>query len=321
VFDLRPLVGMPLRSLSIRNTLVADLSPLKGLPLARLDCTGAPITDLSPIKDCPLLDLQCGSQPLRDAEIVLGMTGLRFFNGSPAYEVRENWAALQTKPRELADVAAGREAVNLLALVDPQKDAVSGAWQRNPATGELISDATAAARVEIRYQPPEEYDFEVQFTRFAGNDHVGQLAVQNGHQFAWTMGAYANTISGFENIAGSGTGEGHPNTIRTKASLTNGKRHTSVIQVRKDSLTAYLDGKLLTSWKTDGASLTLGQWRALRHPDTLGLCTYNSPTIFHAANLYEVTGQGKVVDAAPVTPEMPVMPLRPPAKKAPGEDF
>jgi len=187
----------------------------------------------------------------------------------------------------------------------------------------LLSDATEVARLEIPYQPPAEYDFEIQFTRVAGVDQVAQFAVQNGHQFAWIMGAYASTMSGFEYIGGTSV-DNHPNTIRAKSCLKNGQRYSSVLQVRKDGLTVYLDGKLLTCWKTDGANLTLGEWRALRRRDTLGLSScYWSPTIFHAANLYPVTGQGQVIDVAPVPPLAPDTPVKPPAppKKEPAAEF
>ena len=318
--DLAPLAGMKLKSLNIRDTSVTDLSALKGLPLTRLDCTGAPVTDLSPVKECPLLDLKCNAVPMRDADIVLGLAGLRFFNGSPAYEVRENWTALKAKPQELGDVAAGRKPVNLLALTAVPRDAVHGPWQRNPVSGELMSDGEWFARLEIPYQPPEEYDFEVQFTRVSGNDHVAQIAIQNGHQFTWIMGAYQNTVTGFEHFHMTGVME-HPNSIHAAECLKTGRRHTSVLQVRKDSLTAYLDGRLLTCWKTDGQGLMLWSMRGLRNKNTLGLSSHGSPTIFHAANLYEVTGQGKVVEVLPATPDTPVPPPRPPAKKEPTGEF
>jgi len=330
---LAPLAGMKLKSLNIRDTPVTDLSPLKGLPLARLDCTGAPVADLSPIKDCPLVALQCSSQPVRDADIVLGLAGLRFFNGCPAYEVRENWTALKAKPQELRDIAAGRKPVNLLVLTDPQRDAVRGAWQRNPATGELISNSREEfARIEIPYEPPEEYDFEIRFTRLAGGDFVAQLAVQNMRQFVWAMGNYRGTVAGFEVINGKKPPD-HPNTVWAAPSLMNGKPYWSVIQdrkpywsviqVRKDSLTAYLDGKLLTYWKTEGANLGLPWWGGLRGKNTLGLSTYESPTVFHAANLYEVTGQGKVLDVTPATPGATDTPVKPPAppQKEPAAEF
>jgi len=219
---------------------------------------------------------------------------------------------LEAKPQELGDVAAGRKPVNLLALVEPQRDAVFGAWQRNPATRELLSDSSELARIEIPYQPPAEYDFEIQFTRVAGFEYVAQFAVQNGHQFAWLMGAFGNTMSGFEQVSRKGLRD-HPNTIRAESCLTNGKRYSSVLQVRKDGLTVYLNGILLTFWKTDGSNLTLGEWTALRHKTTMGLSTYRSPTIFHAANLYPVTGQGKVVDVTPATPGATDTPVTPPA--------
>ena len=323
VNSLAPLAGMALKSLSIRDTRVADLSPLKGTPLARLDCTGAPVTDLSSVKECPLLDLKCDAVPTRDVDVVLALNKLQFLNGFPAYQVRENWALLKTKPKELPDVAAGREPVNLLALTAVPRDAVHGRWKRNPVSGELMSDGEWFARLEIPYQPPEEYDFEIQFTRVSGNDHVVQIAIQNGHQFTWIMGAYQNTVTGFEHFHMTGVME-HPNSIHAAECLKTGRRHTSVLQVRKDTLTAYLDGRLLTCWKTNGQGLMLWSMRGLRNKNTLGLSSHGSPTIFHAANLYPVTGQGKVLDvapAAPANPDTPVPPPRPPAKPEPGTDF
>ena len=322
VSDLSPLAGMPLETLSIRDTRVADLAPLKGLPLRVLDCTGTRVTDLSPLKECPLVQLKCDAVPVRDADALLALTQLKFFNGWPAYEARENWTLLRTKPQELGDVAAGRKPVNLLTLVDPQRDAVAGVWQRNPISGELVADNTANARLEIPYQPPAEYDLEIQFTRVAGFDTVTEVLVQNGRQFTWVMGGYANTVFGFEHLPGKGALL-YQNPIRARSCLTNGKRYSSVVQVRKDSITVYFNGKLLTCWKTDGAAFALPDWTKLRNGNTLGLRCHGGPTIFHAADLYEVTGQGKTVDvapAAPANPDTPVLPPRPP-KREPAADF
>jgi hypothetical protein len=88
-----------------------------------------------------------------------------------------------------------------------------------------------------------------------------------------------------------------------------------VVQVRKDHITVYFDGKLLTCWKTDGATFAIPDWTKLRNVNTLGLRCHGSPTIFHAANLYPVTGQGLVISVTPVTPvapDTPVLPPRPP---------
>jgi hypothetical protein len=108
--------------------------------------------------------------------------------------------------------------------------------------------------------------------------------------------------------------------IRVRSCLSKGL-HSCVVQVRKDGLTVYLDRKLLTHMKTDGTNLSLPVANTLRNKNTLGLSTYMSPTVFHAANLYEVTGQGKVVDVVPAAnpvlenPDTPVLPPRPPPKK------
>ena len=63
--------------------------------------------------------------------------------------------------------------VNLMQFIDPQRDALHGIW-RMEQNG-LLSDDGQYARFRIPYQPPDEYDFRIVFTRVEGNNDVCQL--------------------------------------------------------------------------------------------------------------------------------------------------
>ncbi len=60
VADLKPLRGMPLKTLALGGTKVADLEPLRGMPLKALWIYNTKVTDLSPLKGMPLTDLHLG---------------------------------------------------------------------------------------------------------------------------------------------------------------------------------------------------------------------------------------------------------------------
>src|SRR5205823_5812816 len=105
-----------------------------------------------------------------------------------------------------------------------------------------------------------------------------------------------NTASGFEMIGGV------PATLNpTHAEYAvpeDRGRHVSIVQVRRDGVRAYVDGRQISQWKTDykdfeGPALV---WR-LRTP-LLGLGTGQSPTVFHRAEILEVAGKGKALRKA-----------------------
>jgi hypothetical protein len=77
-----------------------------------------------------------------------------------------------------------------------------------------------------------------------------------------------------------------------------------VVQVRKDRVRGYLDGKLVMEWKTDYADLGPDANTKLSG-SVLGLFSLQSPMAFYSVELLEVTGKGqrvRPVGAAPATP-------------------
>lgn len=83
--DLRPLRGLKLKALDVRNTKVEDLSPLKGIPLEVLDCRSTRVNNLEPLKGMPLRHLCCAFVPGRN-DLIRSTKTLETVNERPVKE-------------------------------------------------------------------------------------------------------------------------------------------------------------------------------------------------------------------------------------------
>jgi len=198
------------------------------------------------------------------------------------------------KRAQLADAGDWTGAIDLLKLVSVRTDVQVGSW--TIADGRLISDATPFAKVQLPYQPPEEYDFRIVFARGAGNGDVNQLLSHNGKPFVWKMGANQNSIFAFDKI-GDQPFHNNPSTSRAVRCLVTGRKYTAVVKVRNNGVKAYLDDQLISQYKTDYSDMsapTEDGW-ALSDPKSLGVGSWNSPTIFFNIDVLEISGAGKVL--------------------------
>jgi hypothetical protein len=178
--------------------------------------------------------------------------------------------------------------INLLAKVDPDKNAVAGKWTIQK--GALVSAGEGEERMELPYEPPEEYDFQVTFTK-KGSNCVIQNLTGNGRSIIWVMGANGNYT--FHYLKGAGIGSNR--TTVKKAGIKDDRRYTSLIKVRKDGAEAYLDGKLITKWETDFADAEPAGFWALRNRKCLGVSAGQSAVTFHAIEVREISGAGKML--------------------------
>jgi len=185
------------------------------------------------------------------------------------------------------DPVRWQKAVNLLKLIDPARDAVSGQWKKNDLG--VTSDKSLAAKLVIPYQPPEEYDFRIVFTRHDGDHAVAQMLSKGGRGFAWELGIHPNKAFGFNMVAGRANN--NPTTVPGKE-LANGERHTSIVQVRNTGLVTYVDGAFIQYYKTDYKDFAEPYPWKWTSPGTLGLGSWTSSTTFHSAEVLEVTGKG-----------------------------
>jgi len=226
-------------------------------------------------------------------------------------------AAARAQP-VLADAAQWNKAVDLMPLIDPERDAVSGQWERN-AEGALVSDARSLSRLEIPYKPPEEYDYKMVFTRNNGWDTIAQCFSNGSKSLIWGMAMWGNELNMFRCVSGfEGT---NPTTVWAKEFIQNGRRYECVVQVRKQRYAAFIDGKLISHWDRGYAGAHVSkEWR-LPTPGLLGIASSNSQTTFHSLQLLEISGTGTAVPAASskrLEPKRPaiVQPATPPDQSA-----
>jgi hypothetical protein len=152
-------------------------------------------------------------------------------------------------------------AIDLLANVHLPDDALGGVWKRTSdglhcdlsATGE-----NRRARLRLPYRPRGEYDFSITFARQSGNFLVGQVLSYDAKEFTWVMGREQNTYDGFELVDNQIVPKNRT-AVHVAPALVNGQRYTSVVKVRKDSISAYIDGKLVSQLNTDYSNLAIGK--------------------------------------------------------------
>ena len=196
------------------------------------------------------------------------------------------------------------QGLGILSLVVPARDAVWGQWAT--LDGILRSDRTRAARLQIPFELPEEYDLRVEFSRTGGTEGVSLYVSQGGRTFTWTMGAAGNTFLGFGPLK-----EGEPEAatagLRSTRCLDNDRKYLAMVQVRRDGLKAFLDDQPLCHWKT-GTSAGLPAGQGLRHASFAGLGSDGSPAAFYRVELLEKTGKGRAVEEASI-PEFKALPV------------
>jgi len=194
------------------------------------------------------------------------------------------------KPTAPVALLPGTPEIDLLALVDPSRDAVRGTWTLE--NGRLVSDDGNASLLELPYVLPDEYSFTIEFVRRSGNDGVHQILAHGGKVFVWQMGGWNNTIFGLSKINGKPANE-NPTALKKDRCLENGRPYMSTVEVRKDRVTVYLDNRKLADWKTDYGDIDRDdEWR-LRLDTLPGIGTWGSSTEFRKIRLFEVSGKGR----------------------------
>lgn len=160
------------------------------------------------------------------------------------------------------------------------KNAVSGAWKRD-GTG-IVSDNSEARFMLPDAVVPAEYDVKVDLTRKSGDGSVVVILVKNGRQFVYEIGGWQSSVAGFGLINGANANSNNSTYSLAKDEFVNGRRYTLLLEVRKHTLSAYLNGKLLAATATDGSNLSLNSGWTLPSKTAVGVASYKSPTVFHS---------------------------------------
>ncbi len=185
--------------------------------------------------------------------------------------------------------------LDLLTSVDLARDASLGTWKQ-VGDGIAGENSNGASMLQVPYQPPEEYDMEVEFTPTGPGLNVNLYLVSPETSFAWKLNAHARTppLYGFELLDGKFTKDRQEATTQLDLPLQVGKRYRTVVEVRKGSLRGLLDGRELVKWSGDLKRLSMETATPLKHPGRIGVGSWKRAVTFHSVKVREVAGKGKL---------------------------
>jgi hypothetical protein len=185
-------------------------------------------------------------------------------------------------PIEPDDRAPGQ--IDLMPLIDVTRDVVKGKWQK---AGNVLrcEDQHFAPRVTIRYEPPAEYDFMIQFSQPALRHPVAAIMPNpQGGSFICQVGLRDGNDCRF--MAKKNKDTKAANVIKPNTT------HTMVVQIRRNVIRCLLDNKELIRRKPDYADLTIDGWNKIPEPRFLGVAC-DDPTVFYAIQVVEINAPGK----------------------------
>lgn len=219
------------------------------------------------------------------------------------------------------DDGARKKSDDVIQLSNLNRDTVAGQWRKT--SDGLLTSAAAGSRIALPVEPKGEYDFKVTFTRQTGQHSITLLFVSGTGQAAFDLDAWGQHLAGFQNVGGK---DARQNPTRTEnVTLINGRKYTAELRVRRDRVDAYLDGKLLSTYRGDGSDLSmLGNWR-IPSKRTLGVGAWDSETMFHSIEVRSVNGSIDLASNSastrprtPTTTPAPTTPRPSPASRGRG---
>ncbi|MGA2254566.1 MAG: SUMF1/EgtB/PvdO family nonheme iron enzyme [Thermoguttaceae bacterium] len=204
--------------------------------------------------------------------------------------------SIAARKRDTAtDVPDAPREVDLLKLVDPARDAVEWDWRREG--DKLVCDSSA--RIEIPYEPPEEYDYRIAFVSVPAKQGNAQICRGGDRQFVFVVGGQGNEVSGFALINGQPTySTSNPTGVRADHWLVPGQRHVCKVSVRKNRVEGWFDDKLIARHETDWSDMSLDDGYKLRRPNSIGIDAFSGISV-ESATVVEITGKGRTLGPAP----------------------
>ena len=165
-----------------------------------------------------------------------------------AASVEEAWKAFATKAN----------AINLLALVDPKTHVNTGEWKKEGQTF-VATARDKGFRLQLPYEPGEEYDVEVTVRRVAGDEGFAVALVAGGRQVCamidgWPGFGYCSGVDQIDKKPA------HQNETAVKgALLKSDTTHTLTHSVRSGKIDLAVDGKVVTSFKGEFTRLSVDE--------------------------------------------------------------
>ena len=214
-------------------------------------------------------------------------------------------------PGDAEDDSTRKKSDDLIHLTELNRDTVAGQWRKT--SDGLMTSAAAGSRIALPVEPSGEYDFKVTFTRQTGQHSIVLLFVSGTGQAAFDLDAWGQHLAGFQNVGGKDVRQ---NVTRPEnVTLVNGRKYTAELRVRRDRVEAFLDGKLLTTYRGDGSDLSILETWRLPSKRTLGVGAWDAETLFHSIEVRSINGTIDLVSNN--SPDRPRTPAATPSSTNP----
>lgn len=183
-----------------------------------------------------------------------------------------------------------RRQVNLLAMIDLQKDIIRGNWT-------IVEGALQCPRghmvptVRIPFELPEEYDVSFVFSQPRFRNGVGVL-LPNRHGGVFSVYALEDRGSSYGISVHGQIGRGNPTNREYPGVAQPNQMYKAVAQVRKGSVKLLINDKLVASYEGDFSALKTGAFHDLKNGEQFAVFC-DDPTTFRSIELVEVNGEGK----------------------------
>lgn len=183
--------------------------------------------------------------------------------------------------------------VDLIALIDPKKDARQGTWQKD---GRALVNAAANEydRIQIPYLPPDEYDVQATIVRRSGDQSIVLGLARGNNQWGPNFDFYHGGMlkSGVERM--DGKQPEFNSLVYTGGRVFHvGKRVQLEAQVRKTGFKITADGKTIFSYSGDCKNLDMSGGWSMADTRLLWLGLWKGEVAFERLVLIPVSGQGK----------------------------
>jgi len=196
------------------------------------------------------------------------------------------------RPADQAGAALLGPTTDLLKLIDPKKDALSGDWKFDK-DALIIPAGTSTAWLQVPYIPPDEYDLKIVAARKAGTHDLFVGVVGGGRSALLHIdGCPSGNKIGLQ-ISADRSWEDNETTVRDRKIFVDDKPKVILISVRKTTFVLKIDGKELINWKADYSKFP-GDG-SIPNPKALFLGNWETSFKISAVQLATVSGSGKKI--------------------------
>ena len=156
-----------------------------------------------------------------------------------------------------AEMPADGAPLDLLALIDPARDAIRGNWAVED--GALVSPNSRPAILEIPVKPPAEYELTAVVEELQGTDSFNMGLIVGESGVTAVIAGQRGTYSGLNLVKGR---LGKVNETRSPGPVLQPGRNTIVFRVTPSSLQVECNGKVVIQWTGASGDLSYGfEWK------------------------------------------------------------